>query len=457
MKQWNVVYLHTHDSGNLFSPYGFKVPTDRIEQFAKDAVVFRNAFCAAPTCSPSRAALLTGKYPHTAGMLGLCNRGFQLHDYDEHLVNLLKQQGYHSVLSGIQHEAAHFANPQEGAKIIGYDENITTETYLKAVGDKRIWDRENTENTCKWLKEKGSAKPFFLSMGFFCTHRPYPQGEPKEADFIRPPATYPDEPEIRADFKQHCLALEHVDACVDRVITTLKETGLYENSIIVFTTDHGVAYPFGKSFLYDAGISVAFIMRVPGSPANGTMNEDLISQVDFVPTLCDLLETEQPQHCQGISFAGAFGTTATEALKRDKIYAEMNFHTSYEPARAVRTKRYKYIQYLDESYDGQNLSNVNPSPTKDWYLEHGLRDRKKPLKALYDLAYDPLEKNNVIDIPEYQQIKDELEQVLLQWRIETNDPLLDGELTWKPEWIVNKKSSEVPSSKNPDDYEQGFL
>ncbi len=449
MKPWNIVYIHTHDSGNVFSPYGYKVPTAAIEEFARDAVVFRNAFCAAPTCSPSRAAMLTGRYPHSAGMMGLTNRGFRMKDYDMHLVNLLKQQGYHTVLSGIQHEAAHFAKPEEGAKVIGYDENITTKTYLKGMKDRSQWDMENVHNTCSWLSQNGKKKPFFLSMGFFCTHRPYPPGNAEEVNFIRPPAAYPDEPAIRADFAGHCLALERVDAGVKLVLETLKKTGLYERSIIVFTTDHGVPYPFAKSFLYDSGIAVAFIMRVPKSPANGTLNEHLISQVDFVPTLLDLLKIPAEESLEGISFADYFREEGDMEAKRGAIFAEMNFHTSYEPARCIRTGRYKYIEYLDSTYQGQNLSNVNESPTKSWYMSHGLRNRLKPMKGLYDLAYDPMEKNNVIDVREYREIAQQLANRLHQWQIETQDPLLDGSFVWKDEWLVNAKTSE-----EPDDYEK---
>lgn len=448
--------MHTHDSGILFSPYGYKVPTKAIENFAKDAVVFRNAFCAAPTCSPSRAALLTGKFPHSVGMLGLANRGFQMKDYKLHLVNLLKVQGYYTVLSGIQHEAAHFATPEEGARIIGYDENITTDMSLRELEDKRVWDQNNTENTCRWLREKGNLNPFFLSMGFFCTHRPYPKGKTKDMGFIRTPAMYPDEPEIRKDFADHCLALESVDNCVEKVVATLQETGLYENSIIVFTTDHGIAYPFSKSSLYDSGISVAFIMRVPGSQKNGCLNEQLVSHVDLVPTLYDLLEIPKTEACDGVSFADYFQENGSLQRKRNEIFAEMNFHSSYEPARCIRTRRYKYIEYLDGSYDGQNLSNVNESITKSWYLERGLRYKKKPFKALYDLAYDTLERNNLINDEAYDSIRARLSDALYKWREETKDPLIKGGLIWERNWVVNKKTCKIPSSKNPEDYEQFY-
>ena len=89
----NVLYIHTHDSGRILSPYGYKVPTPNMEEFAKESVLFRNAYCAGPTCSPSRAAMLSGTYPHQSGMLGLAQRGFSM-DYTKHLVQYLNQKGY---------------------------------------------------------------------------------------------------------------------------------------------------------------------------------------------------------------------------------------------------------------------------------------------------------------------------------------------------------------------------
>ena len=102
----NIIYFHTHDTGRYIEPYGAPIRTPRMQQFAEQAVVFRNAHAVAPTCSPSRAGLLTGQWAHTAGMLGLAHRGHRLNDYGRHLVHTLHQQGYTSALCGVQHEAS---------------------------------------------------------------------------------------------------------------------------------------------------------------------------------------------------------------------------------------------------------------------------------------------------------------------------------------------------------------
>ena len=101
---YNLVYINTHDTGRRISPYGYNVPTDNLLDFSKDATVFTNCFCCGPTCSPSRAAMLTGTYPSQNGMLGLAQRGFSLYHPENHLANYLKSHGYDTAISGIQHE-----------------------------------------------------------------------------------------------------------------------------------------------------------------------------------------------------------------------------------------------------------------------------------------------------------------------------------------------------------------
>ena len=111
----NIIYLHSHDSGRYLQPFGHAVPTPNLQRLAGEGVLFRRAFSAAPTCSPSRAALLTGQCPHRNGMLGLAHRGFRLNDYNKHIVHTLRPAGYRSVLAGLQHIAV-------DPKTIGFDE-----------------------------------------------------------------------------------------------------------------------------------------------------------------------------------------------------------------------------------------------------------------------------------------------------------------------------------------------
>ena len=110
----NILYIHSHDTGRYIQPYGYDVPTPNLQKLAQEGVLFRQAFDAAPTCSPSRAALLTGQCPHNNGMLGLAHRGFFLNDYNQHIIHRLHPHGYRSTLIGLQHIA-------KDPRTIGYE------------------------------------------------------------------------------------------------------------------------------------------------------------------------------------------------------------------------------------------------------------------------------------------------------------------------------------------------
>jgi N-sulfoglucosamine sulfohydrolase len=154
--QPNVVYLHSHDTGRFVQPYGYQVPTPNIQRLADQGLLFREAFCAAPSCSGSRAALLTGEVPHSNGMMGLAHRGFRLNDYSRHLVPTLRAAGYWSGLVGEQHLSS---DPAE----LGYDHVVDIATNHV----------EQVAPAAAQLLREGVREPFFLSVGFFETHREY--------------------------------------------------------------------------------------------------------------------------------------------------------------------------------------------------------------------------------------------------------------------------------------------
>ncbi|WZL82435.1 sulfatase [Vallitaleaceae bacterium 9-2] len=454
MKKYNVLYVHTHDSGRYFSPYGYKLDTPNLEKFSKNAHVFNQAFSVSPTCSPSRSALLSSQYPHQNGMIGLVNRGFKMQDYQHHLVNTFNQAQYDTVLCGIQHEAGHYKEADKAADIIGYCENITTTLNLDDLIDKRPWDIDNVSNAIAWLKKHNNKSPFFMSMGFFGTHRPYPpmsleglkvnHGVPEGMANVMP---------IRHDFSQYNTSVECVDTLFGQILDTLEEEKLLEDTIIVFTTDHGIAVPHGKSNLTDLGLEVALMFYLPWS-TQGRSYEGLVSHLDVMPTLCDYLKLKPEHKMEGKSLVPML--EKREEHVHDALFFEMNFHTSFEPARAIRTQRYKYIEYLDD-YALYQLSNINDSPTKDFLVESGLKQKEKPLYQLYDLYHDPHEKNNLVDNLKYNEILEELRRQLNQWRKATQDILYEEGVELKPEWVINKKESTTPNGSSKDDFLEGHI
>ena len=199
----NIVYLHSHDTGRHIQPYGHQVPTPNIQRLADQGVLFRQAFSAAPVCSPSRAALLTGEYSHTNGMLGLAHRGYRLADYDHHLVHTLRAAGYTSTLIGEQHVLArpggHRLRP--GRRDRHHARGRTS--------------RRPRPTSCA----RRRATPFFLSVGFFETHRDY--FEPtsvRDALYSLPPANLPDTPETRRDMAAYKASARSLDQGVGAVL-----------------------------------------------------------------------------------------------------------------------------------------------------------------------------------------------------------------------------------------------
>ena len=449
----NVIYINTHDSGRMLSPYGYDIPTENLKKLAKDSVVFTNAFCAGPTCSPSRAALLTGIFPHQNGMLGLAQRGFSLYNPEKHLANFLRNNGYNTCLCGIQHEYGWYLDLEKnGLHNLGYNEILTTDSKSFKKEELHLWDRNNAVEVVKWLDNYENDKPFLLSFGMHSTHRPYPV---EVADFIDeryvvPPYPITNNEENRHDHAQYMTTAHYADENIKMIVDALKRNNLYENSIIIFTTDHGLAVPFNKCNLTDTGIGVSLIMKVPEAASNGKVVDSLVSQIDVFPTLCELLNLDKPEYLEGKSFAEAFADN--KAVLDEYIFAEVNFHTSYEPIRCVRTKRYKYIKYYDETWNKVNLSNMDESVPKDFLMENGLKEKIKYKEGLFDLYFDPTERNNLVEDSKYKEVLEKLRKVLHEKQVKTDDPILKGALEIKKGYKVNKVECETASSKNKDDY-----
>src|SRR3954465_1468809 len=292
----NIVYLHSHDTGRHIQPYGHQVPTPNIQRLADQGLLFRQAFSAAPVCSGSRAALLTGEYSHTNGMLGLAHRGYRLADYDHHLGHPLHEAGYTSVLIGEQHLSR---DPAE----IGYDRVVEIDsTHADAVAPA----------TAEVLRD-GVNQPFFLSVGFFETHRDYFEpSSVRDALYSLPPANLPDTPQTRRDMAAYKASARSLDQGVGAVMNALDEHDLADDTLVILTTDHGLAFPGAKATLTDRGIGVLLIVRGPGGFHGGRVSDALISHIDLYPTLCEIAGIEPPQRLQGRSLGPVMAREAEE-------------------------------------------------------------------------------------------------------------------------------------------------
>ena len=404
----NILYLHSHDTGRYVQPYGHPVPTPNIQRLADQGVLFREAFCAAPTCSVSRACLLTGQYGHNNGMLGLAHRGWSLNDYHQHIVHTLRKAGYYSVLIGEQHIS-------KRPDVIGYDKVVKI-------------DKTQVETVAPAASEilaEPPREPFFLSVGFFETHREFlGPGSLRDTLYSLPPSNLPDTPETRRDMAAYKASARSLDQGVGAVLDSLDSHGLADDTLIIFTTDHGLAFPGAKATLFDRGLGVMLILRGPGGFSGGKVIDALVSHIDVYPTVCELVGLEPPSFLQGVSLMPLIRRLTTTI--RDEIFAEMNWHAAYEPQRAVRTERWKYIRRFGERRTPV-LPNCDDSPSKDLLLRYGWAEREIAFEQLYDLVFDPNEAANLAADPACAGPLAELRGRLDAWMHDTDDPLLHGD------------------------------
>ena len=437
----NVLYIHTHDSGRYFDPYGYAVGTPAISRLAHRGTLFRRAFSAAPTCSPSRAGLLTGTSPHRSGMLGLAHRGFRLHDYGDHLVQQCRSAGFRTVLSGIQHEA-------DPVELIGYDRVLDDSGIAMGHGqdfDTVTYDLKNAGRAAAFLTEHAAdERPFFLSFGMFNTHREFPEvDEQVEPNHVLPPREVVDSPAARRDFAGYITSARVVDRCVGMITETMTTTNLWANTMVIFTTDHGIAYPHNKCSLYDTGTGVALILAFPGNPAAGRAVDAMVSHLDVFPTLCDVVRLPKPAHLEGRSLMPLL--TGNSDSVHDTLFSEITFHAGYQPQRAVRTERYKLIKHFADP-PAAVAANIDRCPSKDDLFGAGYAELTFPAVELYDLIIDPLERVNRADDPSYAVIRESLEDQLERWMERTEDPLRNGPVPLPPGAV-----QDPPGAYDPED------
>lgn len=414
----NVLIVHCHDLGHYLGCYGVdSVSSPNLDAFAASGVRFVNSFCTAPSCSPSRAALFTGRYPHNNGVMGLCHSNFawDLNSGEKHLAQILRDAGYETAAFGTVHETR-----SEPARI-GYEH---FDGHTDAV--------TATDNATAFLRYRRGDKPFYMSVGFFEPHRIAPASDPRgDCDFIgshlQPdtsrglvvPGYLRDTPGTRRELAELQGAIRHADAQFGRLLKAVDES----NTIVIFTSDHGVAMPRAKCSLYDPGIEVALLARWRGW--QGTRDE-LISNIDVVPTILETLGLPVPVNVQGRSFAPLLA--GQPGSPRTEIFAEMTYHDYYDPRRCIRTATHKLIANFTTAY-----SFMDPSqswrPRSDTVVPANHAVAYHDCLELYDVRHDRWEQTNLVNQPDQAGVRHDLLQRLRRHLIETNDPILQGAVT----------------------------
>ena len=407
----NILLIITHDTGRHLGCYDRPVETPNLDRLASEGVQFDETYCAAPQCSPSRASLITGLTPHQHGLVGLVNRGFQLTPGVPRLPALLAAAGYATHLFGIQHEA-------RSAEELGY--GVVYEAASRSCKDV-------TPEVVRFLASAGD-QPFFASVGFFETHRRFPDSA-GPWDAVQVPGFLPNVPDVRHDVGDLNQSVRDVDDAVGAILAALDRSGLADNTLVIYTTDHGIAFPGAKGTLFDPGIQIALLARGPAGFRGGKRIDSLIRNLDLFPTLLELAGVATPP-CEGRSLLPLVHGDA--AGWPDRIFSELNYHVAYDPVRGVRTRRYKYIRsfeprpwWVAPNVDGGSRMR---GYTKDWYRANqpDVFTRSRPAELLFDLAEDPLERENRAEDARLSSVLADLRQSVTEWQAATNDPLLNG-------------------------------
>jgi len=447
-EQPNVLLLHSHDLGRHLGCYGREVQTPNIDSLASESVVLDNHFCTAPQCCPSRGSLHTGRHPHVNGLMGQITWGWDLPTDETAMSEHLSAAGYSTHVFGVQHVR------QDSTSI--YDRVGAGAEPADELADAVIED----------LPEMAEHGPFFASVGFtephlgpgddppytFARHEfdeeMFDSTDPADVEVL---PYLPDRPAIRETLANlNDLVTHALDDAVGQVLEELEEAGLAEDTLVIFTTDHGLALPRAKGACYDPGLEVAFMARLPGELDGGERYDDLTSHVDVLPTVLDLLDLPIPDDLDGRSLKGLVsdGDDTADYAPREHIRAEMTWHERYAPMRVVRTENFKYVRnfwkqqrvHLPADIFG---SRAGRELREECYIT------ERPREELYDLTEDPHEQENLASSrgplsppgstgefdspgagadadPEYADEVQRLRQHVHDWMQATADPLLDG-------------------------------
>jgi N-sulfoglucosamine sulfohydrolase len=415
----NILMIHCHDLGQHLGCYGVPtVQSPNLDAFAAGGVRFQNSFTVCPTCSPSRAVLYTGLYPPRNGVMGMCpgRMKWDLRPEVLHLAQHLRSAGYATAAIGEHHESC------SGPERCGFDTYDATKPAEPAV-DAAI---------AQLAQLKQQDRPFYLQVGINEPHRlhlPDDENDGFIGDHIEPddelgtwvPGYLKDTPGTREELAELQGAVRHVDTHVGRLLNAVDDLDLRDDTLVIFTTDHGIAMPRSKATLYDPGIEVALMMRLPSRSgwSGGQVVNEMVSNVDVTPTLLELVGVDAAE-LDGKSFAPLLDGRDYEP--RAEVFAEQTYHGQYDPKRGIRTERHKLFIHFSSGHTWQDTSQ-SWRPRSDPVIS---RRAPRPDFELYDLADDPWELTNRADDPELADVQADLLARLGQHLHYTADPILAG-------------------------------
>lgn len=429
------------------------VHTPAFDQVARNGVLFHNAIAASPGCSPSRAALLTGRHPWELEQAGTHASSFPAKF--QVFPDLLEDSGYRIGYCGKGWGPGNFKasgrlrNPA-GNLIDGHrvktPEGIHPTDYAACFED--------------FLGQQQGDEPFYFWYGCKEPHRRYEEGgglkQGKKLEQANVPSFLPNTKEIQSDILDYYREIDWFDQHLAKMLALLEAKGELENTLVIVTADNGMPFPRAKANGYEYGIHVPFAISWPkGIPAN-RQSKDLVGFVDLAPTLLEAAGVVVPENMSGKSLLSDLTSTKTGVLdaSRKYAYSSRERHTSARynnvtyPVRAIRSQDFLYIRNFRPNrwpaghpagFNGDPFGyyDIDGCPSKTFLIEHRedpavryyfeLSVAKRPAEELFDIRSDPGNLKNLAEDPAYAEVKQELSVQLAKTLRETGDPrILNG-------------------------------
>jgi arylsulfatase A-like enzyme len=455
----NILFIMSDDhASHAMSCYGSRInETPNLDRIAEGGMRFDNCFCTNSICTPSRATILTGTYSHVNGVTTLASKldGRQLT-----FPKLLRKHGYQTAVIGkwhLGHGGIHDPTGFDYWNVLP-GQGLYHNPEMIEMGRKKVYRGYATDIitdlSLKWLEARDKDRPFCLLCHHKAPHRPWvpderhahlyenieiPEPETFDDDYSDraraaaeakmriesdlnprdlkepvPPDLTPDEEKrwkYQRFIKDYLRCIASIDDNVGRLLDYLDEEGLTENTIVIYTSDQGFFLGdhgwFDKRFMYEESLRMPFIIRYPREIKPGTVNENMILNVDFAPTFLDFAGIEVPEEMQGVSFRPLLNGELPQGWQTSMYYRYwMHLAHHYVYAHyGIRTMRYKLIYYYADAL-GQPGAVDEP---------------KEPEWELFDLEKDPYEMKNVYDDPEYADVVRELKAELRRLQEKVGD------------------------------------
>ncbi len=403
----------TDDAGCYGNP---AVRTPGLDALAKEGTRFTHAFCTSASCSASRSVMMTGLYNHATAHYGHAHgyNHFSTYDNVKSLPTLLEKAGYRTACFGKYHLAPEAVYPFQVRGAVQAP-------------------RQMADKAAEFITADDS-KPFFLLFATTEPHRPFKRegfDHFKPEDVIVPPYL-PDTPECREELAQYYGSLERADSGLVRIMEVLKDSGRWEDTLLIYISDNGIAFPGAKTTTYEPGLRLPCVVRNPYIEEKGVVCDAMVTWADLTPTILEFTgKMPKKPWFHGRSFLSVLDQERPEGW--DEIYASHTFHeiTMYYPMRVVRGRRYKYILNLAHQLPYPFASDLYASATWQGVLKRGDEIYGKrtvdaylhhPQHELFDLEADPHEAKNLAADPAHAEVLATMRKKLKDWRFKTKDP-----------------------------------